>query len=55
VAELKNAIHDYLDRHNADPKPFAWTKSADVNLEKERRALDRLEAIKAGSVRVGTV
>src|SRR5262245_30570932 len=23
VAELKEAIHDYLDRHNADPKPFA--------------------------------
>ena len=49
VAELKDAIHDYLDRHNADPKPFVWTKSADVILEKERRALDRLEAIKAGN------
>ena len=49
VAELKDAIHDYLDRHNADPKPFVWTKSAEVILEKERRALDRLEAIKAGN------
>jgi transposase len=45
VAELEEAIHDYLDRHNADPKPFAWAKSAEVILEKERRALDRLEAI----------
>jgi transposase len=46
VAELEQAIHDYLDRHNADPKPFVWTKTADVILEKERRALDKLEAIK---------
>jgi hypothetical protein len=49
VAELKDAIHDYLDRHNADPKPFVWTKTAEPILEKERRALDRLEAIKAGN------
>ena len=49
VAELKEAILDYLDRHNADPKPFVWTKTAEVILEKERRALDRLEAIKAGN------
>ena len=48
VIELKEAIHDYVDRHNADPKPFVWTKSAEVILEKERRALDRLEAINAG-------
>ena len=45
MAELEDAIHDYLDRHNADPKPFVWTKSADVVLQKERRALDALERI----------
>jgi transposase len=49
VAELEQAIHDYLDRHNSDPKPFVWTKTADVIIEKERRALDRLEAIKSGN------
>ena len=49
VAELEQAIHDYLDRHNSDPKPFVWTKTADVILEKERRALDRLETIKFGN------
>jgi transposase len=49
VAELKDAIHDYLDRHNADPKPFVWTKSAEVILDKERRALDTLEVIKDGN------
>jgi hypothetical protein len=31
------------------PKPFVWTKSAEVILNKERRALDVLEAIKAGN------
>lgn len=46
VAELETAIEDYLLRHNADPKPFVWTKSADVILKKERRALDALAAIK---------
>lgn len=49
VAELEEAIGDYLDRHNADPKPFVWTKSAEVILDKERRALDMLEAIEAGN------
>src|SRR6202158_4152740 len=48
VAELKETIHDYLDRHNADPKPFVWTKTADAILTKERRALDALEAVRNG-------
>ena len=30
VAELEQAIHDYLDRHNCDPKPFVWTKTAET-------------------------
>src|SRR5215467_10801628 len=47
VTELKDAIHDYLDRHNANPKPFVWTKSAEVILAKERRALEALEAVKS--------
>jgi hypothetical protein len=42
VAEFKDTIHDYLDRHNAGPKPFVWTKTADAILTKERRALDAL-------------
>lgn len=27
--ELEQAIRDYLELNNADPKPFAWTKTAD--------------------------
>jgi transposase len=48
VAELEAAIFDYLNRHNAAPKPFVWTKTAKVILEKERRALDMLDVVKAG-------
>ena len=48
VAELEVAIHDYLNAHNADPKPFVWTKAAHTILEKERRAFNALEVIKAG-------
>lgn len=38
VTELKAAIMQYLDHHNADPKPFIWTKSAGEILEKVARA-----------------
>ena len=34
VVELQAAINRYLKDHNADPKPFRWTKSADTILEK---------------------
>ena len=29
VAALRADIRSFLDHHNADPKPFKWTKSAD--------------------------
>jgi len=29
VAQLKAGIQDFIDAHQADPKPFVWTKSAD--------------------------
>jgi transposase len=29
VSELERAIYEFLDVHNADPKPFMWTKSTD--------------------------
>lgn len=31
--ELVNAIKDYLGTYNDDPRPFAWTKTADQILE----------------------
>jgi transposase len=29
VAQLEAAIRTYIDAHNAEPKPFIWTKTAD--------------------------
>jgi transposase len=37
VTELETAIQEYLDHHNADPKPFIWTASATAILEKVAR------------------
>ena len=44
VAALETAIMDYLDQHNADPKPFVWTASAGAILEKVNRAKQALES-----------
>ena len=34
VGDLEAAIYDYLLQHNAKPKPFTWTKTADDILER---------------------
>ena len=47
VRELEQKIIEYIDNHNETPKPFVWTKSAEVILEKVGRAravLDNLQA-----------
>ena len=44
VDELEAAIHDYLEHHNADPKPFSWTASAANILEKVARGRQALES-----------
>ena len=44
VAELKRVILEYLENHNANPKPFIWTKSAGQILEKVARAKQALES-----------
>ena len=49
VVELEAAIHDYLAKHNAAPKPFVWTKTADAILEKYARARAALDAVKTGN------
>jgi transposase len=45
VAELEAAIMTYLERHNAKPKPFIWTKSAGEILEKVAKAKQALESV----------
>ena len=38
IADLQTAINAYLAEHNASPRPFVWTQSADAIQAK----LDRL-------------
>ena len=37
IVDLQAAIHAYLAEHNANPKPFVWTKPADAILAKPDR------------------
>jgi transposase len=46
VDELETAIYDYLLQHNARPRPFVWSKSAEDIITRERRALDALDEIR---------
>ena len=46
VGDLETAIYDYLLQHNAKPKPFVWTKTADDILTRGRRALETLDKIR---------
>ena len=44
VDELKQAIMDYLDKHNGHPKPYIWTKTATEIFSKVARAKQVLES-----------
>jgi hypothetical protein len=44
VAELQQAIMDYLHTHNGNPKPYIWTKSAAGIFKKVARAKQALES-----------
>ena len=45
VAELEQAIRDYIAHHNAHPKTFVWTKKAEDMLAKVARARSALNKI----------
>ena len=47
TAELEAAINAYIDAHNADPKPFRWTKSADDILAAVQRFCQRTTDVQA--------
>jgi len=42
VQALEAAIREYLERHNASPKPFVWTATADLILSKVKRVCERI-------------
>jgi len=37
IPQLRNAIHEYVDVHNTEGKPFRWTKTADQILQSVKR------------------
>jgi len=44
MPELVTAIAEYVTHHNANPKPFIWTKTARDILQKVIRANSRLSS-----------
>jgi transposase len=46
VAELIEAIEDYIAHHNEDPIPFIWTKTAKQIITKVRRGRVALETVR---------
>ena len=40
VAALEAAIRDYLEHHNASPKPFIWTADADLILDRVKKVIE---------------
>lgn len=47
MEQLEQAIQDYIDHHNANPKTFVWTKKAEDILEKVKRARAALNKIQS--------
>ena len=45
IFDLRTAINDYLDQHNADPKSFVWAASASAIIEKVNRGKQVLESL----------
>jgi hypothetical protein len=44
-ADLEAALEEYLDHHNADPKPFIWTTSTANILNKVARGRQEFESV----------
>jgi transposase len=42
VADLEKAIEDYIANNNPNPKPFVWTASADLILNKVKSFCERI-------------
>jgi len=48
VAELKEAIEQFLQAWNEAPRPFEWTATVEKIMAKVERARQKLEGIKPG-------
>jgi hypothetical protein len=49
VPDLKQAIHQFMQAWNQNPKPFIWTASVGQIIEKLARARAKVEQIQLGS------
>jgi hypothetical protein len=47
VDELVEAIEQYLNSHNENPKPFIWTAKASDILEKVKRGREKLNKLQS--------
>jgi hypothetical protein len=45
VAELEEAINQYLEHRNANPKPYHWTVTLEQVLKKVNKAKDMLRTL----------
>lgn len=50
VSQLKAAIQESIDAHQANPKPFVWTKSADEILASIARFAQRTAEVHAAQL-----
>ena len=48
VAELQQAIEEFLRAWNEAPRPFVWTATVEKIMAKVQRARQKLEEIKPG-------
>jgi transposase len=48
IPELRKAVHDYVESHNEEGKPFKWTKTADQILESVKRFGQRTIQVHGG-------
>lgn len=49
VADLQQAIDEFMQAWNKNPKPFVWTASVGKIMEKIERARLKMEQLKPGS------
>ena len=45
--QLEQSIREYLDVHNAAPRPFVWSKSADAILASIERFCNRVQPVES--------
>ena len=47
VPDLTQAVEDYVEGHNHNPKPFIWTAAASDILQKVQRARKKLDKVQS--------